>query len=334
MTAATLDPVDAGHAPYRRTALAHPGDVGVLLAYRDWLAEYDPEHVAARLDAAALAVVAATADVQCCWCFGAGRELVRGSPFRQCNVCSGAGRRDLSDPARLAWAGVLEATAGEVETECERCKRPEGAVNHVRGHIFVGWGHGWQPCSACGGSGSGRVGDGRKERAEFIRVQVEFAALPEPDQGCPFLDDYGHNPPRWREGRCQCRGCVLTRRERELLAKHGKQWLPDAVHDLNVLVEEDVVYRRGLVAELALPLRTLIDHAGALGAACAGLERVTVSDAVIYPSGGNDTYYVGNLGAFPREYWRGLEGHPTAAAARAALSRAGVRHLKAAGGWA
>ncbi len=36
---------------------------------------------------------------------------------------------------------------------CETCKRPEDAVNHVPGHIFVGWGMGWQPCPTCGGSG-------------------------------------------------------------------------------------------------------------------------------------------------------------------------------------
>jgi hypothetical protein len=37
--------------------------------------------------------------------------------------------------------------------ECPSCKRPDGALNHVHGHIFVGWGHGWQPCPKCGGSG-------------------------------------------------------------------------------------------------------------------------------------------------------------------------------------
>jgi len=39
-------------------------------------------------------------------------------------------------------------------SDCQVCKRPDdGRVNHVHGHIFVGWGMGWQPCSACGGSG-------------------------------------------------------------------------------------------------------------------------------------------------------------------------------------
>ncbi len=36
--------------------------------------------------------------------------------------------------------------------ECLTCRRPESAVNHVAGHIFVGYGIGWQPCLDCGGS--------------------------------------------------------------------------------------------------------------------------------------------------------------------------------------
>lgn len=41
----------------------------------------------------------------------------------------------------------------EVPTKtCESCKRPEGRVNHVPGHVFVGWGCGWQVCPCCGGS--------------------------------------------------------------------------------------------------------------------------------------------------------------------------------------
>lgn len=37
--------------------------------------------------------------------------------------------------------------------ECTSCRAPEGAVNHVPGHVFVGWGRGWQPCPVCGGTG-------------------------------------------------------------------------------------------------------------------------------------------------------------------------------------
>lgn len=55
------------------------------------------------------------------------------------------------------------------------------------------------------------------------------------------------------------------------------------------------------------------------------VERVEVTDAVIHRSGGNDTYYVGGLGRFPKEFWRALEGHRTASAARAALSAAYIQ---------
>lgn len=55
------------------------------------------------------------------------------------------------------------------------------------------------------------------------------------------------------------------------------------------------------------------------------VERVEVTDAVIHRSGGNDTYYVGGLGRFPKEFWRALEGHRTASAARDALSAASIQ---------
>lgn len=39
-----------------------------------------------------------------------------------------------------------------VATECPHCKPAPDAVNHVPGHIFVGFGIGWRPCIHCGGS--------------------------------------------------------------------------------------------------------------------------------------------------------------------------------------
>lgn len=36
--------------------------------------------------------------------------------------------------------------------ECPHCKPTPEAVNWVPGHIFVGWGQGWQPCMHCHGS--------------------------------------------------------------------------------------------------------------------------------------------------------------------------------------
>jgi len=58
------------------------------------------------------------------------------------------------DGFEIAAGKVTPIVKGEL-VECPSCKRPEepeAAVNHVAGHVFVGWGHGWQPCSKCGGS--------------------------------------------------------------------------------------------------------------------------------------------------------------------------------------
>lgn len=51
------------------------------------------------------------------------------------------------------------------------------------------------------------------------------------------------------------------------------------------------------------------------------ITSVAVSDAVIHPSGGNDTYYLGGLGAFPKEYWHRLENHRSRMDVRTALSQ-------------
>lgn len=41
-----------------------------------------------------------------------------------------------------------------------------GAPNHPTGCIFVGWGHGWQSCSSCGGSGLSPMGNDFNVRRE------------------------------------------------------------------------------------------------------------------------------------------------------------------------
>jgi hypothetical protein len=40
-----------------------------------------------------------------------------------------------------------------VDVACPACKKKDGEANHPPGMVFVGMGHGWQPCSACSGTG-------------------------------------------------------------------------------------------------------------------------------------------------------------------------------------
>jgi hypothetical protein len=42
---------------------------------------------------------------------------------------------------------------------CTSCTLQYLGGNHPTGCIFVGWGHGWQPCSSCGGSGLSPMGN-------------------------------------------------------------------------------------------------------------------------------------------------------------------------------
>lgn len=48
---------------------------------------------------------------------------------------------------------------------CASCTLRYLGGNHPAGCIFVGWGHGWQPCSACGGSGLSPMGNNLNARA-------------------------------------------------------------------------------------------------------------------------------------------------------------------------
>jgi uncharacterized protein (TIGR02996 family) len=126
----------------------------------------------------------------------------------------------------------------------------------------------------------------------------------------------------------------------------------------------ETTFRRGFVDEVALPWLTFLggncpecrghgrhaDHSEAECTACGGktgtgkcgtgkvvglaatifaahpVTRVRLTDAVIHPSGGNDTYYVGNLGVFPKEYWRRLEGLRSRSDALGALAAVCLEH--------
>jgi uncharacterized protein (TIGR02996 family) len=78
---------------------------------------------------------------------------------------------------------------------------------------------------------------GRSERAEFIRVQVELAPLPE------------HDPRR----------AGLAYRERELLRSHGEAWAGAVVG-----LAEDWEYRRGFIEAVTVSARFFVPRAEAL----------------------------------------------------------------------
>jgi hypothetical protein len=105
------------------------------------------------------------------------RAVIALMPFdRECNLLEGA--LGTIEPhrnhARAELAKLWNALA------CKECTLQYlDAANHPTGCIFVGWGHGWQPCSACGGSGLSKMGndlvDAKARRAEIINVRTKEA---------------------------------------------------------------------------------------------------------------------------------------------------------------
>lgn len=250
-----------------------------------------------------------------------------------------------NDGHRLALADALERTAGEVA--CPQAGYAEGERHHL--------------CARC--QGRCRVSDGRREFAEFIRAQCELAARDDERCGCRECRPSGqHNngpcrsplkPLRARErelwpavrGRFSVDGCHCVLPTSAFVTG-------ESVTDIPI-----VTVRRGFPAIVRCTLAEWMggercqrcygsgefekhEHSYRCGR-CHGsgrthgigprlaqawpVERVEVTDAVIHQSGGNDTYYVGGLGRFPKEFWRGLEGHRTIASARAALSAACIQ---------
>lgn len=66
---------------------------------------------------------------------------------------------------------------------CPYCERPDNPAitNWVTGHIFVGWGHGWQPCQHCGGTAiHPQYGEAIEWLVWLLKQLVPFAAF---DQG-------------------------------------------------------------------------------------------------------------------------------------------------------
>jgi uncharacterized protein (TIGR02996 family) len=112
---------------------------------------------------------------------------------------------------------------------------------------------------------------GTPDRAEFIRVQCEWAAM----SGCLFTteDDGNGDPGGWP---CRCPWHVLHRRQRELLAhRSAADWTPPALRPFSV------AFRRGFVESVTLTADNFLEHASALFAGAPLLEVVLVDRSPI-----------------------------------------------------
>lgn len=142
---------------------------------------------------------------------------------------------------------------------------------------------------------------GQVERAELIRWQIET--------GVPFWRD--PKAARWRNK-----------------PKRGVRWFPSQCWKaLNSFLSEPVpgifVVSRGFISTITTTAADWEKHGPALCAA-APVERVEIIDMPLFQSGGNDTFFVGGLGRFPKEYWCELDGLPSRSDALAALSAAAI----------
>jgi hypothetical protein len=84
----------------------------------------------------------------------------------------------------------------KVREPCEGCQPLPGAVNHIVGHVFVGWGIGWQPCPICHGTGVKPPPDndiGQKVRDMYEALKSDIALvweMAERDTGPPTVEQF------------------------------------------------------------------------------------------------------------------------------------------------
>jgi uncharacterized protein (TIGR02996 family) len=178
------------------------------------------------------------------------------------------------DTPRLVYADWLDENAGTVP--CPTCNRQGRTPGRQPWVAF-------SQCSACDGSTC--VSDGRKERAEFIRVQVELARLPETDEEYNALGHAG------RVMDVMDRQRELRRREGELLRAHDDDWLPEWINggttDVSVvegrveLLETAAfaMFSRGFISRITCSWTDWLAHADAIRAA-QPVERVKLTTIV------------------------------------------------------
>lgn len=166
------------------------------------------------------------------------------------------------------------------------------------------------------------------ERAEFIRAQVELAA-----------GGMRHTHTAGQPG--GCRLCRLRRVQSRYIEGPGLAevarlfdrgpndlWYGGAsLVRLGPGQSQDfaVEFARGFVYRMVCTWDDYFRHAAAVFSQHP-VEDVRIIDAMIFPSGGNDTYYVGGLGMFPQQYWRRIDRHRSRDAAADELSRVCVHY--------
>lgn len=170
-----------------------------------------------------------------------------------------------SDTARLIYADWLDEHADDPCPGCDG--RGEVRYCDAAGDMDD------EPCRECGGGlaggyrrGSGKT-VGRRDRAEFVRVQVELLRVRAWTPGHNGGTSTGMRGvmPVWRE-----RVGELRQRERELWAgQAGARICRDGLRDgleprlapLTDPTPPQCIYRRGFVDEVRLPLAAYLEHA-------------------------------------------------------------------------
>lgn len=178
------------------------------------------------------------------------------------------------DTPRLIYADWLDENA-EPGNSCGRCRGRGETVAHWQSTSDT-WGS-VDRCCDC--DGTGRVSDGRRERAEFIRIQIRIAGL-RAACGCggyTALRGGGqhHNGPcdvgreRDEQPDGTSRPAMLRARENALWREWSRRWFgwgtgTDTFGSALTPNEVDPRIRRGFVAEVRMTLAAFMDAAKGL----------------------------------------------------------------------